>query len=651
LPDEDVVLGQIQGIPDNFTIDAAQARDLGVDAALAGVGRKTIHDYSSALVAGREKAMAEGRELDAQAFQLLITVASFAVSDDPKRPFTPMMKGAGWRSPLPDDLTDDHREALDVILAEISDPELRAHIADVLWHQKRRDPRHGRIAVESYLASARRLFDPDSWNFPHARLKRALRIAALFGGSSPELQSVVSELTDTINRLGGKDPLYFTEAVMSLMTYLDLPESDVKRYREIATSMAQTAVAQFDYRRARKYLAVALKWSNVLKDTERAKTLRLEIAESYVSEAAIQPSHMLKASTLRNGVRALREAGADKARIDAVRATLDESQELMLSELKPIGIPFDVTEIAEGAIAEAQGVEPIEGMWKLAVMLVPVPKKSEFRARAKKNIEEFSFTHALQRQHIGSGGRHTGTIPGAIGSDAATYDLVVEHEMLSETGQHRLLAVTGLIEPMRRELLRQFWYTEEDVFYAVQDRLFVPRGRELLWARGLHAGLVGDYTTALHILIPQIDNSLRHVLQLVGTIPYTQMSSGVQDVFRIEDTLNHPKLSAALGEDRVFLLKSVLTGRTSANMRNLMSHGLLDYGHSSSVDSAYVWWLALHLVATIGQVPPELAHLVKPAQPAQQNGPPSTPPAETNTAKGKLAVAKTFPVSGRECAT
>ena len=112
----------------------------------------------------------------------------------------------------------------------------------------------------------------------------------------------------------------------------------------------------------------------------------------------------------------------------------------------------------------------------------------------------------------------------------------------------------------------------------------------------------------------------------MGVIPYSQTASGVQDVFKIEDSLKHPKLVATLGEDRVFLLKSVLTGRTSANMRNLMSHGLLDYGHSTSVDSAYVWWLALHLVATIGKAPPQLAHLLQPAQPGKQDPSPSAPP-------------------------
>jgi hypothetical protein len=88
-----------------------------------------------------------------------------------------------------------------------------------------------------------------------------------------------------------------------------------------------------------------------------------------------------------------------------------------------------------------------------------------------------------------------------------------------------------------------------------------------------------------------------------NVLPYRQNASGVQDVFKLEDTLAHEKLAEALDENLVFQLEALLVDRTSANLRNLLTHGLLNYAQASSYDSAYGWWLCLHLLARVGTPP------------------------------------------------
>ncbi|NES72888.1 MAG: DUF4209 domain-containing protein, partial [Okeania sp. SIO2D1] len=77
---------------------------------------------------------------------------------------------------------------------------------------------------------------------------------------------------------------------------------------------------------------------------------------------------------------------------------------------------------------------------------------------------------------------------------------------------HKLLA-ENFIEPARKQIKLEHYFTINDVLQIVSHSTFVPPERQCLFAKGLHAGLMGDFFISTHILIPQIENSIRHLLQ------------------------------------------------------------------------------------------------------------------------------------------
>jgi hypothetical protein len=132
---------------------------------------------------------------------------------------------------------------------------------------------------------------------------------------------------------------------------------------------------------------------------------------------------------------------------------------------------------------------------------------------------------------------------------------------------------------------------------------FVPEGREALFARGLYAGLTGDYVMAAHLLAPQIENSLRYILQLQGEVTSNLTRHDAQNLYDLNRILNDPKLEAkliqVLGEDHVFHLKGLLVQHYGANLRNEIAHGTLGVNEFNSafygLQSIYLWWLTLRL--------------------------------------------------------
>ena len=109
-------------------------------------------------------------------------------------------------------------------------------------------------------------------------------------------------------------------------------------------------------------------------------------------------------------------------------------------------------------------------------------------------------------------------------------------------------------------------------------------------------GFHGRLAESVHLLIPQLENSIRYLLQQSGVITSGFDSDGIQDDHDLNRTLYIKDLVKILGEDRVFALKGLLVERCGSNFRNRFAHGLLGVHDVFALPGfLYVWWLTLHL--------------------------------------------------------
>jgi hypothetical protein len=115
----------------------------------------------------------------------------------------------------------------------------------------------------------------------------------------------------------------------------------------------------------------------------------------------------------------------------------------------------------------------------------------------------------------------------------------------------------------------------------------------------LDAGLKGDFLTAVHFLIPQIEASVRYILAHVGVITSGLDDDGIQDEYNLNRMLTASEyripLAKILGEDFVFDLRGLLVERFGANLRNDMAHGLIDHDAFFSESGCYLWASTLKL--------------------------------------------------------
>lgn len=162
---------------------------------------------------------------------------------------------------------------------------------------------------------------------------------------------------------------------------------------------------------------------------------------------------------------------------------------------------------------------------------------------------------------------------------------------------HRFGAVHGYIAPALRQLLSEHEIDKSIIEELVSDSALVPEDRRAPFVTALLAGFHWDFSTALHILIPQVENSLRHVLKEHGIVPTNVDANGIEEVWSYERILKHEATTQILGKDFVYELRSLLVERLGPNLRHLLAHGLLSPNALNSESAFYLWWVLLRLLA------------------------------------------------------
>jgi hypothetical protein len=148
-----------------------------------------------------------------------------------------------------------------------------------------------------------------------------------------------------------------------------------------------------------------------------------------------------------------------------------------------------------------------------------------------------------------------------------------------DSGQgEEILRRDGLIHVAAEQVRMEHGLDTPWFFSLARSSEFVPADRERSFARGLAAGLRGDYDLAAVMLCPQFEHAVRELFFRRGIVTSTLPSSGAQNEHNLNQLLEHPRAVEVFGEDLLFDLRVLLTEKAGANLRNDIAHGLLDDG-------------------------------------------------------------------------
>jgi hypothetical protein len=259
--------------------------------------------------------------------------------------------------------------------------------------------------------------------------------------------------------------------------------------------------------------------------------------------------------------------------------------------LRNFSSSLDITDIVSKAIEQVKGKSALDALLNLATIANPLNSTS-LRSQAEENKKKYLLQSLFPKVYVNALGR-------VIARQPIDEEESLRADMCTLANEFHSIHAQAIIEPARRQVLSEHNIRVADFVALLSNHRLIPAGREMLVARGLHAGLTGDFLVSTHLLVPQLEESVRYLLIQVQVIASALDDRGIQEELDLNRTLCSSKyaepLSKVLNDDLVFEMRCLLVERFGANLRNDMAHGLLDHDSFYSPSSRYLWWLAFHL--------------------------------------------------------
>jgi hypothetical protein len=251
--------------------------------------------------------------------------------------------------------------------------------------------------------------------------------------------------------------------------------------------------------------------------------------------------------------------------------------------------------------------------------LAETPKPAELEEQVDAKTGRMPFQYLISTVGMDQEGKASAHTPAAFTGDTREIRTAKDAELYQEAARNRQIAVLALLDPARRQVLSDHVVRLDDWRTFTTDNPFIPVGREEIFARGMDAGMNGDFLVAVSLLTPQVENAVRIVLKKAGVVTSKIDMRNVEQERVLGALLDMDDAERVFGRDLMFDLRGLLVEKFGSNMRNELAHGLLDLDDFKGPDAEYLWWCALRLMflPSLQGVKTDLSRL-HPGTPARQ---------------------------------
>ncbi|MCY4349719.1 MAG: hypothetical protein OXC25_07720 [Thiotrichales bacterium] len=544
------------------------------------------------------QAQEDGNTPAGRIFGLLSEIANIHFKpEDRAEPYGPQCVMDGRRSMVPSDLRGEQSAALAEIVPTLQNSGFRARLADIVWYIDRKRAPMARQAINAYCESVETVLsrngeffneDQTASGYDGSRmLCRACQIAHATGWKDPEssrLKALIATVArDTVVRQDHCG--FFNIASIALQFAVADPI-------DIATGAETFAASEdVDPHSSHDLWEIAARSHQSSGDQkERARCLA-EAAESYVAIAeAAGGEGMVAAGFFMDAIAALRRLPNTKPRRQELEERLRQAQASVSDEMGVISAPFDLSEYIQHARQSVGGTTLGAAIGAFA-SLAASPEPDDLWNEARRTAEDFPLSSMMPSTVVDDEGRVVAKSPGMLGDsnarDTALRYLISRHEAL-----RRQTDVQGLIKPGRHLIQSEHLLDQSHLRLLMAWTPCVPADRVDLVTTGLARFFGGDYFSALHILVPQLEHSLRHILKQAGMDPSTIHSDMTQEVRTLSVMLDKERgaLQGILGAAIVFEIENLFDLRAGPSLRHQVAHGLVSAGDCYATDAIYACW-------------------------------------------------------------
>lgn len=143
----------------------------------------------------------------------------------------------------------------------------------------------------------------------------------------------------------------------------------------------------------------------------------------------------------------------------------------------------------------------------------------------------------------------------------------------------RIMEINGpILNVVLKYVIEKYDVKPKDMLrYLAGSSLFVGDDEQRILGIGLQHYFHNEFCSAIHVLIPQIEEALRKVAQSVGAATIRQRQDGGYNYRILDDLLRDARLINVCGEDITWHSQLILSDHRGFNLRNNVCHGVCSY--------------------------------------------------------------------------
>lgn len=513
-----------------------------------------------------------------------------------ERPFSPMLVTTTGASVTPNDLQAEELAWLKSVAAKISCVGVRARMGDVLW-LRNRDIDAARLAIEAYLALS--LSSPLQATLSEGT--KAVRRACQIGrqiirpgqaGGSNVFKTVLNRASQAL-RAGD-----WEDALQLLAVLAESNAVPQKTGLTLLKRIVRHVPTKGDGFRWQAILGRVESVAATLKENVIVFKMRRLLAESHerTAKADEKRSEFLRAAMFwQQALEAHRRAGSSRVVSDRVQKRLIGANEKARPQMQSYTSSVNVKPMVLDAVKRIAGHPPLDAVMRFA-HLVALPDLEKEREDAVELIEKHPLHHLVTTMRVDNAGRSMGIAPSYSGADAER-EKAIREQILETRGFHWQICAIGTISPALQVLHMEHADLEDVLRFVVSGCSLFPQSRLELVLKGILAGADSDFATAASLLIPQLENMIRHQLELKGVTVTRVNQDGGQEDRTLGSLLGEIKLREVFPDNVIDELRALLDERGGPRLRHGFAHGRLSPQQLRGNLSIYCWWLCLRIVA------------------------------------------------------
>jgi len=155
----------------------------------------------------------------------------------------------------------------------------------------------------------------------------------------------------------------------------------------------------------------------------------------------------------------------------------------------------------------------------------------------------------------------------------------------------------------------------DDILNFIESSPIISKDRLIIIKKGLEAYFSNDFITAVHLIIPQIEEAVRNIVEYAGGNVLKPSRGGGFHLRTFDDILRDELVKDVFGEDLADYFKILFTDQRGWNMRNNVCHGMAspDVFNHQTADRV------LHALLCLGLVQ-ETTEVMNEEQDSEQSG-------------------------------